>query len=88
MQQHISQEIDIHLSVSVTVFAIFSFYLFKNARRLVLIWPRLRAQVEAAEQQVQALESQVRCHLEEAEREHAEKQALREVCGVQQWVRK
>lgn len=43
--------------------------------------PRLRAQVEAAEQQVQALESQVRCHLEEAEKEHLEKQALREVCG-------
>ncbi|XP_051002848.1 coiled-coil domain-containing protein 88B [Acomys russatus] len=40
--------------------------------------PRLRAQVEAAEQQVQALESQVRCHLEKAEREHLEKQALRE----------
>ncbi|XP_021497978.2 coiled-coil domain-containing protein 88B isoform X1 [Meriones unguiculatus] len=40
--------------------------------------PRLRAQVEAAEQQVQALESQVRCHLEDAEREHVEKQALRE----------
>lgn len=50
--------------------------------------PRLRAQVEAAEHQVQALESQVRCHLEEAEREHLEKQALREVCGVQQWVGK
>lgn len=50
--------------------------------------PRLRAQVEAAEQQVQALESQVRCHLEEAEREHLEKQALREVCVVQQWVGK
>lgn len=48
--------------------------------------PRLRAQVEAAEQQVQALESQVRCHVEEAEREHLEKQALREVRGVQEWV--
>ncbi|XP_040604666.1 coiled-coil domain-containing protein 88B isoform X3 [Mesocricetus auratus] len=40
--------------------------------------PRLRAQVEAAEQQVQTLESQVRRHLEEAEREHLEKRALRE----------
>ncbi|CAO2584482.1 Coiled-coil domain-containing protein 88B [Lemmus lemmus] len=40
--------------------------------------PRLRAQAEAAEQQVQTLESQVRCHQEEAEREHLEKQALRE----------
>lgn len=45
--------------------------------------PRLRAQVEAAEQQVQALESQVCHHLEEAERERVEKQGLREVCGVQ-----
>lgn len=44
--------------------------------------PRLRAQAEAAEQQVQTLESQVRRHLEEAERERLEKQALREVCGV------
>lgn len=49
--------------------------------------PRLRAQAEAAEQQVQTLESQVRGHLEEAEREHLEKQALREVCWVRQWVR-
>lgn len=49
--------------------------------------PRLRAQAEAAEQQVQTLESQVRHHLEEAEREHLEKQALREVCWVWQWVR-
>lgn len=49
--------------------------------------PRLRAQAEAAEQQVQTLESQVRRHLEEAEREHLEKQALREVCWVRQWVR-
>lgn len=44
--------------------------------------PRLRAQVEAAEQQVQALESQIQCHLEKAEKEHLEKQALKEVCGV------
>lgn len=50
--------------------------------------PRLRAQVETAEQQVQVLESQVRRHLEEAEREHLEKQALREVCGVEQRVGK
>lgn len=49
--------------------------------------PRLRAQVEAAEQQVQTLESQVRRHLEEAEREHLEKQDLKEVCWVRQWVR-
>ncbi|XP_052617287.1 coiled-coil domain-containing protein 88B isoform X1 [Peromyscus californicus insignis] len=40
--------------------------------------PRLRAQAEAAEQQVQTLESQVRRHLEEAERECLEKQDLRE----------
>ncbi|XP_028626923.1 coiled-coil domain-containing protein 88B isoform X2 [Grammomys surdaster] len=40
--------------------------------------PRLRAQVETAEQQVQVLESQVHHHLEEAERERLEKQALRE----------
>ncbi|XP_008837157.1 coiled-coil domain-containing protein 88B [Nannospalax galili] len=40
--------------------------------------PKLRAQAEAAEQRVLALEGEVRCHLEEAEREHLEKQALRE----------
>ncbi|XP_023559682.1 coiled-coil domain-containing protein 88B isoform X2 [Octodon degus] len=40
--------------------------------------PRLRARAEAAEERVQALESQGQGYLEEAEREHREKQALRE----------
>ncbi|KAM5247105.1 coiled-coil domain-containing protein 88B [Ctenodactylus gundi] len=40
--------------------------------------PRLRARAEAAEERVQVLESQGRGHLEEAERERREKQALRE----------
>jgi chromosome segregation ATPase len=42
--------------------------------------PRLRAQAEAAEQRIQVLEMEGRGHLEEAESERREKQALGEVC--------
>lgn len=43
--------------------------------------PRLRARAEAAEERLQVLESEGRQHMEEAERERRERQALKEVCG-------
>lgn len=43
--------------------------------------PRLRARAEAAEERLQVLEHESRQHLEEAERERRERQALKEVCG-------
>ena len=42
--------------------------------------PRLRARAEAAEERLQVLQSESCRHLEEAERERRERQALQEVC--------